>query len=28
LIWGDLEKNINVKPWLETPESKAFIDRK
>jgi hypothetical protein len=28
LIWGDLEKNINVKPWLEAPESKAFIDRK
>jgi len=28
LIWGDLEKNINVKPWLEAPESKAFIDKK
>jgi len=26
LIWGDLEKNINIKPWLEAPESKAFAE--
>jgi parallel beta-helix repeat protein len=24
LIWGDLERNINIKPWLEGPEEKAF----
>jgi parallel beta-helix repeat protein len=26
LIWGDLEKNINIKPWLEAPESRAFTE--
>ena len=24
LIWGDPDKSINIKPWLETPEGKAF----
>jgi hypothetical protein len=28
LIWGDLEKNINIKPWLESLEIKAFIEKK
>ncbi len=28
LIWGDLDKNINIKPWLEAPESKAFVEKK
>ncbi len=23
-IWGDQEKNINIKPWLEQPDDKAF----
>ncbi|HVO67454.1 MAG TPA: GNA1162 family protein [Syntrophales bacterium] len=26
LIWGDLDKNINIKPWLKTPESRAFAE--
>ena len=24
LIWGDPDKSINIKPWLKTPEEKAF----
>jgi hypothetical protein len=28
LIWGDLDKNINIKPWLEAHESKAFVEKK
>jgi hypothetical protein len=24
LIWGDPDKSINIKPWLEAPEGKAF----
>ena len=28
LIWGDLNKNINIKPWLKAPESKAFAEIK
>jgi parallel beta-helix repeat protein len=24
LIWGDPDKSINIKPWLEAPEEKAF----
>jgi len=28
LIWGDLDKNINIKPWLQAPESKAFVEIK
>jgi len=27
LIWGDLDRNINIKPWLEKPEDKAFRGR-
>jgi hypothetical protein len=26
-IFGDLERNINIKPWLDTPEEKAFQKR-
>ncbi|HOG16114.1 MAG TPA: DUF799 family lipoprotein [Syntrophales bacterium] len=25
-IWGDLDKNINIKPWLEAPAEKAFSE--
>jgi parallel beta-helix repeat protein len=28
LIWGDLEKSINIKPWLQTPEGNAFTEKK
>ncbi|MGO9137675.1 MAG: GNA1162 family protein [Syntrophales bacterium] len=28
IIWGDLDKNININPWLEAPESKAFAEKK
>lgn len=24
MILGDLEKNVNIKPWLEVPEARAF----
>jgi len=27
LIWGDLDRNINIKPWLEKPEDRAFRGR-
>lgn len=27
-IFGDLEKNINIKPWLDAPEAKAFQEKK
>jgi hypothetical protein len=27
-IFGDLERNINIRPWLEAPEVKAFQERK
>ena len=27
-IFGDLEKNINIKPWLDGPEKKAFREKK
>ena len=27
-IWGDLEKNINIKPWLEAPAEQAFSEKK
>ncbi len=27
LIWGDLDKNINIKPWLEAPADKAFSEK-
>ena len=26
MIWGDLVNNINIKPWLEAPERKAFMN--
>lgn len=28
LIWGDLDKGVNIKPWLPAPEEKAFRGRK
>ncbi len=27
-IFGDLDRNINIKPWLNEPEGKAFRERK
>jgi hypothetical protein len=27
-IFGDLDRNINIKPWLNEPEEKAFQERK
>jgi hypothetical protein len=27
-IFGDLERNINIRPWLEAPEVKAFQEKK
>ena len=27
-IFGDLDRNINIKPWLTAPEEKAFRERK
>jgi len=27
-IFGDLEKNINIKPWLNGPEEKAFREKR
>ncbi|MDO9558957.1 MAG: DUF799 family lipoprotein [Syntrophales bacterium] len=27
-IFGDLDRNINIKPWLDAPEGKAFRERK
>jgi parallel beta-helix repeat protein len=27
-IFGDLDRNINIKPWLNEPEEKAFRERK
>jgi parallel beta-helix repeat protein len=26
LIWGDQDKGINIKPWLQEPERKAFVN--
>ncbi len=28
MIFGDLERNINIKPWLTAPEAKAFREKK
>ncbi|HUH66857.1 MAG TPA: GNA1162 family protein [Syntrophales bacterium] len=28
MIWGDFDKNINIKPWLAAPESGAFAEIK
>ena len=28
MIFGDLERNININPWLKSPEEKAFQEKK
>jgi hypothetical protein len=28
MIFGDLERNININPWLKSPEGKAFQEKK